>query len=397
MGYLSKNGEYIEDDGTLQRFFNRLEIEDTHLDFAETIAGSPSTPLIYGLEASEIMQAVWESLKEKENWVSMAQGFASYPADIGWFGYGVASWMGALGPANQKKVNDTGAKVGELISEAAGFLAPAAAGSAIGVVASVPQNMNKLAFLGSVYLNYLLTGGAFKFSGRFAGGYATRYFVALLISRGAGSFGAVVSPNAILSNKWYSRGFLGVTTVGSMVRTGEKMHDKFDSVDDMTLMDVIVSATTGEDDAEAIKGVLQQMGRDAEGRLDNLRNDIEVEYERYGTRHYQEINAIKWQLYQTKSGMRYTYDENEFYEKLIRAHNLCILLRDKGMKHPTIDYFINLADPTILHIMRLLFFSVMSTFSNMLVIPDAALSYWEMLRAELARSSDINNTGNIFP
>lgn len=397
MGYLSKNGEYIENEGMIQRLFDRMEIDDAHPDFAETIAGSPSTPLIYGLEASEIMQAVWESLKEKENWVSMAQGFASYPADIGWFGYGVASWMGALGPVNQKKVNDTGAKVGELISEAAEFLAPAAAGTAVGVAASVPQNMNKLAFLGSVYLNYLLTGGVYKAAGRMAGGYATRLFVAILVSRGAASIGLGVTPQAITSNKWYSRGFSAVTTVGSMVRTGEKMHDKFGSVAEMTLMDVIVSATTGEDDAETIKGILQQMGRDAEGRLDNLWNDIAVEYERYGTRHYEEINEIKWQLFQAMSGMRYTYDETEFYEKLIKAHNLCILLRDKGVDHPTIDYFINLADPTILHVMRLLFFSVMAAFGNMLTIPDTAMTYWGLLNAELSRSSEINNTGNVLP
>jgi hypothetical protein len=397
MGYLNVKGEYVEGEGLIQEFFNRPAIFDNDADFAETVAGSPTTPLIYGLEASEIMQAVWKALQEKENWTSMAQGFASYPIDIGWFGYGVAAWTGALGGDNERKVKATGEKVGELIEEAASFLLPAAAGTAVGVAASVPQNMNKLAFLGSVYLNYLLTGGAFKAGGRFVGGMATKYFVALLISRGAMSVGIPISPDSIRNNKWYSRGFLGVTTAGSMVRTGEKMHDKFGSVADLTLMDVIVSATTGEDDAEAIKGVVRQLGMDISGRLENLYDDIPIEYERYGTASYKEMQELRWELFQAMSSVRYTYDENAFYEQLIKAHNTCIRLRDQGVKHPTIDYFIKLADPTLLHIIRLMFFSLMATFDNMLVIPKSANLYWDLLQAELAKGSEINNTGNILP
>jgi len=171
----------------------------------------------------------------------------------------------------------------------------------------------------------------------------------------------------------------------------------FGSVADLSLMDLIVSATTGEDDAEAIKGVVRQLGMDISGRLENLYDDIPIEYERYGTASYKEMQELRWELFQAMSSVRYTYDENAFYEQLIKAHNTCIRLRDQGVKHPTIDYFIKLADPTLLHIIRLMFFSLMATFDNMLVIPKSANLYWDLLQAELAKGSEINNTGNILP
>lgn len=44
--------------------------------------------------------------------------------------------------------------------------------------------------------------------------------------------------------------------------------------------------------------------------------------------------------------------------------------------------FINLAVPTIPRVMRLLFFSVMATFENILTIPDIAMTYWGLLNAD---------------
>lgn len=392
-GYIAADGTYVEGDALFARLLRREELPDNHPDFAETLASTGARPVWYGLTGSELVREAFGSFADMSNWKNFLAGAASYPIDIGWFGYGIAAATGAVGLSAQGRVLATGNRVWQVCEEA----------YAIGT--SGPAGINKLAFMGSVYLNYLITGGAYAAFGRWRGGQFTQIGMALLLARGIASTAV-----SIEESPWFKWAMFGVVTAGSVVRIGEKFHDKLGSVDNLNLMDFIVSASTGEDDPDRIRGILGSTASDLASRLTELELDYPRDAEqRQGYSFGDEIpDYIRTEIWKTRSeiselslSIRYSYyQSDEFYDQLIRAHNLCVRLKRSGVEHPTIDYFVKLADPTILHFVRMLFFSVANVTKHMNATNMALLreyDFWSLLKAEWEVGDNINNPDYVLP
>lgn len=386
-GYIATDGTYVEGDAILGRLFKRQELADNHPDFAETLASTSSRPVWYGLTGSELVKDAFGSFANMSNWKSFLAGAASYPMDIGWFGYGLAASTGAVGPSAQGRVLATGNRVWQVIKEA----------YAVGT--SGPAGINKLAFMGSVYLNYLATGGVYGAAGRWRGGQFTKIGVALLFARGVPTTAITIE-----ESPWFNWSMFAVVMSGSVIRIGEKFHDKLGSVDSLKLMDFIISASTGEDDPDKISGIFGNATSDLSNRLDTLRFDFPRDAEeRRGYRFgddipdyaRSEIRKISSEISQIASDIRYSYySSDEFYDHLIKAHNLCVRLKRSGVEHPTIDYFVKLADPTVLHFMRMLFFSIGNVTKHMSTANMALLrqyDFWSMMKSEWDVGDKINN------
>lgn len=113
------------------------------------------------------------------------------------------------------------------------------------------------------------------------------------------------------------------------------------------------------------------------------------------------IRATEREISDLSYSIRYSYyKSDDFYDQLIRAHNLCIRLKQSGVDHPTVDYFLKLADPTILHFTRLLAFSVANVVKHINATNMALLreyDFWAMIQAEWAVGGNINNPDYILP
>lgn len=383
-GYLSRDGRYIDDPNLIEEFFNRSEIASDHPHFAETLATTGARPVWYGLSRSEVAQAAFGSLVDTSNWESFLKGAASYPVDVGWCGYGIAAATGLIGQSAQARVSSTGQRVWDVVHEA------------YQTAASGPQGLNKLAFVASIYVNYLATGGIYGT----AGGFLTQQALAFFMARGF-----IPAQMAIAENPWFNKAMFAIVTGGSIVRLGEKFHDHVSkTVNDLSLTDFLISATTGEDDPDTLGGIDDQVRRHAAELLDQLFYDLDREQERYDLESITRESNRRWELHKLASDIRSTYRSPDLYDALIRAHNFAVReLRNTPQDeepHPSVRYFVQLADPTVLHYMRLVFFFIANVVKHLDALQMTVLheyDFWELLEREASTGPNINNPDYILP
>jgi hypothetical protein len=439
-GYISKSGEYISGDDTLGRLFTRSEIKDDHEDYAEVLETENHKVIWYGMTKNELIRAAFGSLVEGDNWKNFGSGMTSYPVDLGWFGYGMAAATGVIGPSAQQRVVNTGLKVWSLVTEADEVLGEITTiekglsgekpqkpphtniGTQIkdGVVEAMqdkaadgiinPKSLTKLSFLISVYLNHLATGGLYNAAGRFVGGTITNQLVALLLARG-------IPPKqiAIANSGWFTWPMTVIVTAGSVIRLGEKLFQKFGNLDNLDLLSIAVSATTGEDDFDAIRKTTSSIYRDIKSGMEDLSYAYERDaIERWGygygyindewrdkeapkyikdiaKKNAEEILTLAWDSYYDHHG---TPTEDQLYNYLIKVHSLCVKLQREGVEDPIIDKMVSLADPTILHFARLFAFSyanVIKKIDSVLMDDLREYDFWSLLEGELLAHDMINN------
>lgn len=432
-GYISKSGDYISGDDSMGRLFNRREIVDDHPDYAETLAAGNHRVVWYGMTQSELTQAALASFVKIENWEAFLKGAVSYPLDIGWCGYGIVAGLGQVGRPAQERVQATGVRVWDVALEAGGIaqtIASAEDGKVLNDLASeagrealnrvaepvidgvrdaatdvVVDNLasgklTKLAFMGSVYLNYLATGGAYGFAGRWRGGQHTRMALAIFFARGVPG-----TALAIYNSPWFTWPMMAVTTAGSLIRLGERHYDKFGHVNNIDLLSILVSTTTGEDDPDEVDGITRNIYQQIKEQFYDLSWDYERDaLERLGYNFGDEVpNRIRERVKSTTSELRElsgyggyvgTPTEDGFYNFLIKAHNLAIRLKREGVEHPAVEKMIMLSDPTLLHFARMFFLSAANVVKK---IDQATLNvlheydFWSMIQAELQAGDEINN------
>ncbi|MEO0913108.1 MAG: hypothetical protein AAFY59_08970, partial [Pseudomonadota bacterium] len=441
MGYLTVDGEYRDrDPNMLDEFFDRVAVDDADPNFAETLCETGARPVWIGLEGAELWQMFLQGLRNAPS--GLLQGALSYPVDIGWFGYGCAASLGLVGSEAQGRIVDTARTAGRLLGEVAvpqladryqrqqsiielnqgealpfpnvptgegpapqaldrleqldrfgGENAGDAAGAFLAEALRAPPTTEmRVALLASTYINSQLTQYGYHTAGRFAGGAAVKLVLSMFAAR-AFPVGGV----AAINSWYYTAAMFLITTLGSIIRLAEKHYDKFGNLDNMTVSQLLLSFTSGVDDIDEMENMRRQTMREVDQNWDHLcwnhrrylREVLGVSFgeespsldrqaEALGAR----LNEIRWELISANT-------EDEFYEALLKAHNEAIFMKQLGINHPMVDYFVRLGDPTVLHFLNMVLVSISRGFVNLTGPMD--LNFWNIIMREQRRYMEQNN------
>ena len=412
MGYIDTDGEYhnVDEPSIFQRLWHPPDIWENSKDYSEIVVTNGAKPVLYGLSSSEIFNTFMSEVSARNNWQTVAEGFISYPVDIGWFGYTLAAAPGALGPIAKDRVSQTWGRARELIGEASGISLTIGTGFIEGAAAEgVAQGgigTTKLVFAANVVANHLIHGGLLHTVGRMAGGLATRYVLALLITKGFGRWfpPLAVSTQAIANNPRLTRSLMFMTKVGSITRKGDLKIRETGSLQGMGLIDTIVTLMTGESDPKGVNAFIHDMKTSLRDTLSALEREIwsdllERRLKRPSYYDEPKTDIILRQLGREAGSISIqimNYNNDEFLDLVIRAHNLSVHLFRQGYQTDPVNRIRTLGDPTFLVWTRAYMASLTSVLGNFLHMPEQGRWWDMMMKEELVRANNLNNPDHIL-
>ncbi|MFS4438712.1 hypothetical protein ACMA5I_10900 [Paracoccaceae bacterium GXU_MW_L88] len=378
-GYISEDGEYKT--GSPGIFGSPVLVREGDEDFAEVVSGSTERLFMYGRTHSEVFQEFLSQLTTPEAITQFGRGFISYPDDIRWFLYGVAAYANLLGPEAKGRNTETFQRVSQVFGGD-----------------GTPSARMKSAVLFGAYLNHTLMRNAAGFSGRLVGGFTTK----LVLQIAANRFGVgFLNPQAYWLERnlpFFLRPMFLIVTAGSVVRLAEKHFDQYGDLQSMSLTDILVSATTGQDTPGDGVRFTQQTGADLANKLSNalmfcdadIREANDVSFGE-GTvradRLTQEIGELRSQAFSIASDLRYASNDDEFFDAIVRAHNIAVKARLMGCAHNGLETFIILMDQTLISCMSLL----LEGLNAILESQSGHYEYWNIVIQDFENFKNLNN------
>lgn len=406
MGYLSENGEYHPDDnpGRIQRFLHPPAIFDHDPNFAEQLISNTGTPLIYGLSRSELFNQFFSAMQDRRTWSTILDGAISYPEDIYWYAYTVAARQGALGPRVHDRVAGIWDHAFSLVREATSRtinLTPEAVGYLSDSGLTTEAYYTYLGYAGNIYANHLINGGALHMVGRIAAGTATRYILALLVTKGLGTYfppAAALSTTMIARHPALTQSLMLMTKIGAVTRAGENMLDKYDSLNRWGMLDLMVTLTTGEADPKDVNEFQREAHNDFDVALNRMWEDVNRRHWDMATTpnyRYDNENPLTI-LDQDINRLRYHSipgREDAFIDRVAHIHSMAVRLHRMGYRSDAIDRVRTLGDPTFTVFFRTYMASLTSVMGSILQMPDNS-RWWNMaMQQDLERLRNLNDRG----
>jgi len=376
-GYINEDGEYMTSPPRL--FGSPVLVRETDDQFAEVVSGSVERLVIWGRTNSELFQDFLNGLTDPQVLTQFGRGFISYPDDIRWFLYGSASYANLLGPEAKRKNNETIAAVRAAITGD-----------------DVPSGRTKRAVLLSAYLNYTARRNPAGFAGRLAGGFVTTAFIQFLLNRTG--LGFLVPSNGLPRFFAFFPPLFIITTLGSIVRVAEKHFDEYGHLENLGLNDILVAMTTGADMPGEAGRFARAVGANLASKLSNailfcdadIREANDVWFGEDSARAdqiWEETRYLHSQATQISSNLRYASSDDQFYDALIRAHNLAVRAQRLGCSAEGLDDFVILMDQTLLQCLDLFIHAIDAA----LVSQSGNYEYWQYVQRDLEQLRSIND------
>lgn len=384
-GYISEDGEY--ETGRPGLFGSPVLVREDDENFAEVVSGSTEQLFMYGRTHSEVFQEFLAQLTTPQAIAQFGRGFISYPDDIRWFLYGTAAFFTLLGPAAKTRNTETVRAVTRAVGGD-----------------GTPSAKLKASVLFGVYLNYTLMRNTAGFAGRLAGGFATKLILQIVANRFGVGF---INPN----NYWLERNlpfflkplFL-IVTAGSMVRLAEKHFDKFGNLDRMSLTEILVSATTGQDEPGEASQFSRLTGVDLGRRMTSAISSCDADIREangvwFGEdsvkarRVWDETNQLRSEGFGVSNDLRTANTDDEFFDAIVRAHNIAIKAKQMGCQNPNLETFIILMDQTLVSAIGLL----LEGLNAVLESQSGHYEYWEVVIRDFERMRNLNNPDYTAP
>ncbi|WP_005620364.1 hypothetical protein [Tritonibacter mobilis] len=382
-GYISEDGTY--ETGTPSLFGAPVLVREGDVDFAEVVSGSVEKLAIYGRTHSEVWTDFVSQLTTTEALAQFGRGFISYPDDIRWFLYGVGAWANILGP----EAKDRNTKTIQAVNAAV-------------TGDGTPSGSLKRAVLLSAFLNHTVMRNFAGFVGRLAGGAVTTAFIQILMNRVGLSF--LVPDRGVPKFFAFFPPLFLITCTGAVVRLAEKHFDKYGNLDNMGLTDILAAIATGQDEPDIGSSFMRLAGADLARRISSAvmscgadireANNVWFGEDSSNARNlHAEIRQLEADMSAASNDLRYARNDDEFYDALIRSHNIAIKSKRLGCRNEELEIFIILMDQTLLECLNMFIDSMVAVMESQ----TGNYEYWKVVEADKARMSLLNNTDYTRP
>ncbi|WP_415918915.1 hypothetical protein [Tateyamaria sp. SN6-1] len=379
-GYIAEDGTY--NTGSPGLFGSPVLVREGDEDFAEVVSGSAEELFMYGRTHSEVFRDFTSQLTTPQAIAQFGHGFISYPDDIRWFLYGVAAWANLLGPEAKDRNTQTIDRFTEVV-----------------IGDGSPSFKARSTVLFGAYLNHTVMRNLAGFSGRVAGGFVIKLVMQIALNRYGVGF---LHPDSWVPSRtpFFLKPMFLLVSVGSVVRLAEKHFDQYGNLNSMSLTDILVSATTGQDIPGEGARFSRQTGASLAQQLESSlmfcqadireANDISFgEGTVSADRIESEIRGMESDAFTIGSRLRYASNDDDFYNAIVSAHNLAIQARQMGCQAEGLETFINLMDPTVALCLDLFLEGV----NAVLMSQSGHYEYWEVFMRDLARLETLNTPG----